>query len=159
MVAVVILTFTTILAMCPHEAQAQHKTKVETEDVKKYKLPPSIQDIYMVYTFQEYKKVLASEKKLKRLKEKTQELGKAINLLKVKADAHKKQLKTYGKEVKQCKDSRKRITEKWKKCDLNYQLCKAGSWKPWVITAASILVAIVGTSLAGYYGYKYKKAK
>jgi hypothetical protein len=153
---VAILLSALLFVLCPSRSRAQTKVTFTKAEVKQHKLSPSVQDTYMVYTFTEHKGVLFVLLQHKQLKLKTDKMAKVIDLLKLNLEGRKKQIDLFGKELKQCNDSRKRITDKWKKTDKDLQMSKAGSWKPWVITAASILVAIVGVSFGGYY---YKKAK
>lgn len=140
-------------------AWGQQRVKMSPKDIQKYGLKASVENTYAVYTFMEYKKLRLDLTRLQAVTKKLGLLEAKIPLLETKLKAVGKQAGTLKQDLQGCLKSRKRVTEKWKKCDLAHNLCQAGQWKPWVITAASIAVAIVGISLGAYYGDRYRKAK
>lgn len=153
--------FAVILAimLAPALAWGQHRVKVETKDVQKYSLPASLDSTYMIYTFVEYKALRLDLSRLEALSKKLGLLTKKIGLQETAIKLVNKRAATLQTDLKACVASRKRVTDKWKKCDLSNRLCQAGNWKPWLITAVAAAVAVVGISLGGYYGWKYSKVK
>jgi len=140
-------------------AWPQHKVTLTKEEVKKYKLPESSKDTYMVYSFKEYKGLKKDLKKLESFNKQIKLLQDENKILQENISKSKKIKLTLEADLNSCVKSRKRLFDKWEDCDEKLQYCKAGSWKPWIYTAVAAAVAVVGTSLAVYYGYKYNKAK
>lgn len=154
---IVIIVLTSLFV--PFSVGAQHRVKMGSGDIAKYSLPKSLDSTYMLYTFLEYKKLQLDLAKLRIAANKLLFMESKVKALMVEVEATKTKAETLQKDLNDCLKSRKRLTKKWSGCDLKYRMCQAGSWKPWAITAAAIVVGIVGASLGGYYGWKYSKVK
>lgn len=156
-----IIAFLIALLVClsPVTTQAQHKARLDPETIQRDNLPPSLDGIYVVYSFEEYKENLVDEARVKGLTKKVELLQKKGKLLKLQLTKLEEKASTLEKDLKSVEASRKRVTGKWKKCDISNRLCQAGSWKPWIIAAAALVVGVVGASVGVYYGWKYSKTK
>lgn len=136
---------------------AQKRVPMTSDDVRRFQLSPSLDNTYAVFTFSEYKKLRIDLSKLKIAADKLRIVEKQLTLTREQLKRTEEKAVTLAADLKSCGVSRKRITEKWSKCDLENRLCNAGSWKPWVITAVSIAVGIAGAIVGAYYGIKYRK--
>lgn len=137
-------------------AYGQTVVKISKEDQKKYGLKKTVNDKYLIYTHEETKKIRKTEDSLASCKKARADLASKI----LKRDAQLKAARaTIDKEkenISILKKRGERLTKKYHKC-LDDKAAVNTDWKPWLITAASLAVAIAGFSTGAYYMYKYEK--
>lgn len=135
---------------------AQQKVKIDDATKNRLGLKNSDKNTYMVYTFKEYKELLKKLATLESLKKKVPFLNEKVQLYKTAIKAKDAVIKAKSDTIDILNTRSERLTKNYYKCVDEREEAKAGSWKPWVVTATSLLVAAVTSGLAGYYGIKYK---
>ena len=106
---------------------------------------------YWIYTEEEHKQVTTyvryQEKLIASLKLK-------IELIEDNNEDLKKQIELYKISLNSMTSMKEFLWSTWVRCDKDLQLARAGSWWPWVVTAAVAIGGLVASGFAIRYRYK-----
>jgi hypothetical protein len=134
---------------------AQTQVKISKEDQKKYGLKKTVDDTYLIYTFDEAKDIKKKDAKLEACTKKVEVLKKEVDLRGTQVKAARAALEKVQENNLLLEQRSIRLTKKYHEC-LDEKAAIGTDWVPWLITAASIAVALAGWGTAGYYMAKEK---
>ena len=144
-----------ILVLLTSPAYAQSKVEIDKETQTKLGLKKSVEDTYMIYTFDEHKEVQKKLATLTTLKKKIPILKNQIDLQTSALKASKEVISSQEDTIKLLEARSTRLTAKYHKC-LDDKASASSSLTPWIIAIVATAVALTSTGVTGYYLIKNK---
>ena len=125
------------------------EVRIPADLVKQWGLPKA--ETYFVYTADQHHQVTAYTRYQEKL---TSKLKLKITLLEETNKDLKTQVNLYKLNLESMTQMKDFLWSTWVRCDRDLQLARAGSWWPWVVTAAVSIGGVVASSYAVYYRYR-----
>lgn len=129
----------------------QTQVTIDEETQKELGLKPSVENTYMVYTFDEYKEVLKSMAELNALRLKVPLLQKQIDVHKIQVELKREIIQSKDTAITTLMARGERLTTKYERCLDDRAKLEGGSLWPWLGMGAAIAVSLATSIAATYY--------
>ena len=141
-----------VVLLTSASARAQRKVVLTADQQQRLGLVPS--SYYIIYTREEYLQLKHYDDLQQQLVDK---LKFEIKFQQETIADLKLSQQILQQDLKYWRDYSKMMFGVWEKCDLRMRRAEAGSWWPWVVTAAALTGSLIASGFAIYYHHELNR--